>query len=61
MGTQLQMFYSASRQIAETNNTFLELVKEGMTREDLARNIERRPALWQRFENWLDKLPSTVQ
>lgn len=59
--TQLQMFYAANRQVAETNNAFLELVKEGMTREELARNIERRPALWQRFENWLDKLPSTVQ
>ena len=59
--TQLQMYYAASRQVAETNNTFLELVKEGMTRKELARNIERRPALWQRFDNWLDKLPSTVQ
>ncbi len=56
--SQLQMFYSAHRQVAETNNTFLELVKAGLTREELARNIERRPALWQRFENWLDKLPS---
>ena len=56
--TQLQMFYAAHRQVAETNNAFLELVKEGLTREDLSRNIERRPALWQRYENWLDKLPS---
>ena len=59
--TQLQMFYAAHRQVAETNNAFLELVKEGLTREELEINIERRPALWQRFENWLDKLPSTVQ
>lgn len=57
MGTQLQMFYAANRQVAETNNAFLELVKEGMTREELARNIERRPALWQRFDNWLPVLP----
>ena len=56
--TQLQMFYAAHRQVAETNNAFLELVKEGLTREELARNIERRPALWQRFENWLPVLPS---
>lgn len=55
--TQLQMYYAANRQVAETNNAFLELVKEGMTREELARNIERRPALWQRFENWLPVLP----
>ena len=59
--TQLQMYYAASRQVAETNNAFLELVKEGMTREELARNIERRPALWQRFENWLPVLPSKEQ
>ena len=56
--TQLQMFYAAHRQVAETNNTFLELVKEGMTREDLAACIAKRPALWQRYESWLDKLPS---
>ena len=56
--TQLQMFYAAHRQVAETNNTFLELVKEGLTREELATCIERRPALWQRFENWLPVLPS---
>ena len=59
--TQLQMCYAAHRRIAETNNTFLELVKEGMTREELARNIERRPALWQRFVNWLSVLPSKVR
>ena len=59
--TQLQMFYAEQRKIAEANETFLFLVKEGLTREELARNIERRPALWQRFENWLDMLPSTVQ
>ena len=58
MWTQMQMYYAASRQVAETNNAFLELVKEGLTREELARNIERRPALWQRFENWLPVLPS---
>ena len=58
MWTQMQMYYAAHRQVAETNNAFLELVKEGLTREELARNIERRPALWQRFENWLPVLPS---
>jgi hypothetical protein len=52
------MFYRAQRNIAEVNETFLQLVKDGMTREDLKRNIERRPELWSRFESWLDKLPS---
>ena len=60
MWTQMQMYYAASRQVAETNNTFLELVKDGMTREELAQNIARRPALWQRFEDWLPVLPSKV-
>lgn len=59
--TQLQMFYAAHRQVAETNNAFLELVKEGLTREELEINIERRPALWQRYENWLSVLPSKVR
>lgn len=56
--TQEQMFYKASRQIADTNQLFMELVKEGLTREELARNIELRPQLWGRYESWLDKLPS---
>lgn len=56
--TQTQMFYAEQRKIAETNSTFLELVRDGMTREELKRNIERRPSLWSRFEGFLDKLPS---
>lgn len=56
--TQEQMFYAASQRNGETNRQFLEFVQEGMTREELARNIERRPQLWSRFESWLDKLPS---
>jgi hypothetical protein len=55
---QVRMFYEAVEQAGEVNLTFLDLVKEGMTREELARNIERRPALWQRFQNWLPLLPS---
>lgn len=55
--TQMQMYYQAERQAAEVNLTFLELVADGLTREELARNIERRPALWSRFANWLPKLP----
>jgi len=54
---QAQMFYQAERNAADVNATFLELVKDGMTRQELARNIERRPALWGRFSNWLGVLP----
>lgn len=58
MPTQVQLFYAAQRQVAGVNALFLELVHDGLTREELARNIERRPGLWGRFEHWLDKLPS---
>ena len=59
--TQFQMFEQARRDIAAANAEFMELVtcKENpLTREDLARNIERRPALWSRFSGFLDTLPS---
>lgn len=59
MKSQLQTFYEEQRKIGAANETFLELVKDGMTREELARNIERRPALWTRFEGWLNRLPSS--
>jgi hypothetical protein len=52
------MFYQEHRKIADANLTFLELVADGMTREELQRNIERRPSLWSRYEHWLPKLPS---
>jgi hypothetical protein len=55
---QLATFYRQSRNIAEANTLFLELVKEGMTREELQHNIARRPALWGRWAGFLDKLPS---
>lgn len=56
--TQLQMFYAAHQQVAGVNNDFMWLVKNGMTREDLAACIERRPSLWARFEGFLSELPS---
>jgi hypothetical protein len=58
MSTQHNMYYAAERSAAEVSLQFLEFVKDGMTREELERNIERRPALWGRFSAWLDKLPS---
>jgi|TARA_R110000851_G_scaffold282582_2_gene436101 hypothetical protein len=58
---QNQMFYQASRDNAELDTTFLELVEGGMTREELQANIDRRPALWGRWSSWLDKLPTSKQ
>lgn len=57
MKTQRQMFYEAHKQTAELNTWFLDIVAGGLTHEELKRNIERRPALWERFSNWLDRLP----
>ncbi|MBC8737147.1 hypothetical protein F6X40_10040 [Paraburkholderia sp. UCT31] len=54
------MFYQEQRKIADGNATFLDLVRDGMTREELATNIARRPSLWGRFANWLEVLPSTA-
>jgi hypothetical protein len=31
-----------------------------MTREELARNIERRPSIWERYAAFLDVLPSSA-
>lgn len=61
MLTQAQHFERARRNIADADVAFMDLVNHPtnpLTREDLARNIERRPALWGRFAGFLDTLPS---
>jgi len=55
--TQKQMYYRAVEKSAEVNELFLEMVKLGLTKQELVKNINRRPSLWKRFENWIDKLP----
>ena len=50
-------YYTQQRRLADANEVFLLLVKDGMTREDLAENIRRRPELWGRYSHWLDRLP----
>lgn len=55
---QFQMFYREQRNIADINLLFLELVGDGLSREELTYLINKRPALWGRFSNWMDKLPS---
>lgn len=54
---QSQMYYAAVERSAAADKTFLELVRSGMTKRDLQRSIERRPALWGKYESWLSKLP----
>jgi hypothetical protein len=61
MLTQSQRYELARRQIAETNAAFMDLVNcptNPLTREDLAANIARRPALWSRFAGFPETLPS---
>lgn len=57
--TQYQHYSLVHKKLAEQNELFLYFVNTGMTREDLATNIARRPHVWGKFEHWLDKLPST--
>ena len=52
------MYFAAERSTSIVNQDFSWLVQNGMTREDLERNIERRPSLWARFAGFLPKLPS---
>lgn len=56
---QAQMYYQEERKAAEANLLFLDMVKDGMTRQQLQRLIDRRPALWGRWSNWLDTLPES--
>ena len=58
MKTAKQYYYQAVAKAAAANLTFLQFVKDGMTREDLQKLINKRPSLWGRFSVWLDKLPS---
>jgi hypothetical protein len=54
--TAKQFWQEAERHSASINRTFLELWNHPtnpMTKEDLAKNIERRPTLWSRFKHYL--------
>ena len=49
------------KELGELNELFLALVEQGLTRETLEANIERRPALWGRWSHYLTTLPSKVE
>lgn len=55
--TQEELFWDSHRKISECNQLFLDFVAGGMTAKELEENIRKRPGLWGRFSNWLDKLP----
>ena len=55
--TQLQLYYAKQRKIAEQNRLFLSFVDDGITRQDLQKNIDRNPAVWSKYSAYLDILP----
>lgn len=56
--TQMQMYYAVSFKIAECNQMFLQLVRDGLTREELEKLIAKRPSLWGKYEGFLSRLPT---
>ncbi len=50
--SQREMYYDAERRSGEINKTFLEMLPT-MRRRDLEKLIEKRPALWGRFADYL--------
>lgn len=56
--SQMRLFEQERARIARLNLAFLDLVQDGLTREELTRNIERRPEVWERFAGFLGTLPS---
>ncbi len=59
MKTQHQLYRQAAQQNADINTVFLEMVQHPtapLTSVELAALIKKRPALWGRFSNWVDKL-----
>lgn len=55
--TQLEMFWEAHRRIAESNALFMDMVREGLKKDELRRLIKLRPNLWGRFAHWIEVLP----
>jgi len=55
--SQKQMYYRAVHQASGADQTFLHLVKSGLTRDELKKLIKRRPSLWGRYASWVSRLP----
>jgi len=52
------MFGHAQQRSFDRDQTFLDLVKGGLTREELEKLIAKRPLVYGGYRNWLQKLPS---
>lgn len=55
--TQAQLLYDAEKRSGDVNDLFMQFVREGMTREELQKNIDRRPEVWGRYSAFLVTLP----
>jgi len=55
--SQQQLYYAAVRAESERDQLFLDFVKDGMTCDHLKKLIDRFPQRWQKYANWLPKLP----
>ena len=56
--TQLQIYEQERQHIAALNEAFMYHVSEGMTKGELQALIAKRPEVYSRFANWIDKLPA---
>ena len=57
VSSQKRFLSVATFNYARSCETFLDIVKGGLARDELTALIKKRPSLWNRFSNWLDKLP----
>lgn len=54
---QKLLYYKEMQKRSDANDSFLEFVADGLTKRELAKNIERRPDVWKRFEGFMPHLP----
>lgn len=59
MTSQQAMYYDAVRRLGERDEAFMDILGDGLTRQELATNIERRPSHWGRYAGFFRSLPSS--
>lgn len=55
--TQKQHFHDSHKKVADADKLFLFFVSDGLTAEQLQKNIDRRPSIWGKYSSWLKVLP----
>ena len=56
---QKSMFYNAERRTGENDELFMGFIRDGLTRQELAVNIERRASHWASYASYFRSLPSS--